>query len=221
MDRLLELLLRRFVRRGTLRFTTARGSVFTVGDGKGPPVAIRFMTKAAQRGVLLDPELKLGEAYMDGTLADRARHHRRPARDRAGSDQRRHAAELGAPAMVAAVLLPAAAAVQCPDARAAQRRASLRSRRPALLAVPRRRPAILLRLFRAPRAVARRRPARQEAPSRRQAVAEGEPARCSTSAAAGAVLRFISRNSAAPTSPASRCRKSNGSAPASARLKET
>ena len=68
MDRLLELLLRRFVRRGTLRFTTARGSVFTVGDGTGPPVAIRFMTKAAQRGVLLDPELKLGEAYMDGTL---------------------------------------------------------------------------------------------------------------------------------------------------------
>ena len=58
----------RFVRRGTLRFTTARGSVFTVGDGSGPPVAIRFMTKAAQRGVLLDPELKLGEAYMDGTL---------------------------------------------------------------------------------------------------------------------------------------------------------
>src|SRR6188768_183818 len=68
MDRLLEFLLRRFVRRGTLRFTTARGSVFTVGDGTGPPVAIHFMTKAAQRGVLLDPETKLGEAYMDGTL---------------------------------------------------------------------------------------------------------------------------------------------------------
>jgi cyclopropane-fatty-acyl-phospholipid synthase len=58
----------RFVRRGTLRFTTARGSVFTVGEGSGPRVAIRFMTKAAERGVVLDPELKLGEAYMDGTL---------------------------------------------------------------------------------------------------------------------------------------------------------
>jgi cyclopropane-fatty-acyl-phospholipid synthase len=68
MDRLLELLLRRFVRRGTLRFATVRGSMFTVGDGSGPPVAIRFMTKAAQRGVLLNPELKLGEAYMDGSL---------------------------------------------------------------------------------------------------------------------------------------------------------
>ena len=68
MDRLLELLLRRFVRRGTLRLITARGSVFTVGDGTGQPVAVRFTTSAAQRGVLLDPELKLGEAYMDGTL---------------------------------------------------------------------------------------------------------------------------------------------------------
>ena len=68
-DRLLRLLLGRFVRRGTLRFTTARGSIFTVGGGgSGPRVAIRFMTKAAEGGVVLDPELKLGEAYMDGTL---------------------------------------------------------------------------------------------------------------------------------------------------------
>jgi cyclopropane-fatty-acyl-phospholipid synthase len=42
--------------------------MFTVGDGSGPPVAIRFMTNAAQRGVLLNPELRLGEAYMDGSL---------------------------------------------------------------------------------------------------------------------------------------------------------
>ena len=68
MDRLLRLLLGGFVRRGTLRFTTARGSVFTVGDGSDPRVAIRFITKAAECGVVLDPELKLGESYMDGTL---------------------------------------------------------------------------------------------------------------------------------------------------------
>lgn len=68
MERLLEFLLRRFVRRGTLRYTTARGSVFTVGDGTGKPVAVRFLTKSAEYGVLLDPELKLGEAYMDGTF---------------------------------------------------------------------------------------------------------------------------------------------------------
>lgn len=68
MDRLLELLLRRFVRRGTLRLTTARGSTFTVGDGGGRFVAVRFTSQAAQRGVLFDPEIRLGEAYMDGTL---------------------------------------------------------------------------------------------------------------------------------------------------------
>ena len=68
MEWLLEFLLRRFVRRGTLRCTTAKGSVFTVGDGTGPPVAVRFLTKSAEYGVLLDPELRLGEAYMDGTF---------------------------------------------------------------------------------------------------------------------------------------------------------
>jgi cyclopropane-fatty-acyl-phospholipid synthase len=68
MDRLLELLLRRFVRRGTLRLTTASGSTFSVGDGTGRPVAVRFATHAAQRRVFLDPELRLGEAYMDGSL---------------------------------------------------------------------------------------------------------------------------------------------------------
>jgi cyclopropane-fatty-acyl-phospholipid synthase len=68
MDRLLGLLLKRFVRRGTLRIATANGNVFSFGDGTGRPVAIRFTTAAAQRGVILDPELRLGEAYMDGTL---------------------------------------------------------------------------------------------------------------------------------------------------------
>ena len=68
MGRLLAWLLKRFIRRGTLRVTTAQGSVFTVGDGRAPRAAIRFTTKAAQRGVLLNPELKLGEAYMDGSL---------------------------------------------------------------------------------------------------------------------------------------------------------
>jgi cyclopropane-fatty-acyl-phospholipid synthase len=68
MDRLLEWLLKRFVRRGNLRLTTASGSVLTLGDGTGRRVAARFTTNAAQLRVLLDPELRLGEAYMDGTL---------------------------------------------------------------------------------------------------------------------------------------------------------
>ncbi len=44
------------------------GSTYTFGDGSGQPLAVRFTTAKAQRAVLLDPELKLGEAYMDGTF---------------------------------------------------------------------------------------------------------------------------------------------------------
>ena len=68
MDRLLFILLSRFIRRGSFTITTAGGSARTFGDGSGPPVAVRFTTRKAQLAVLLDPELKLGEAYMDGTL---------------------------------------------------------------------------------------------------------------------------------------------------------
>lgn len=68
MNRLLLTLLRRFIRRGSFRLTTAKGVTYKFGDGSGAPVAVRFTTAKAQRAVLLDPELKLGEAYMDGTL---------------------------------------------------------------------------------------------------------------------------------------------------------
>ena len=66
MDRLLRFLLKTFVRRGTFQVTTSRGTVLTFGDGTGRPVSVRFATRAAEWGILLDPELKFGEAYMDG-----------------------------------------------------------------------------------------------------------------------------------------------------------
>ena len=68
MDRLLLIFLRQFIRRGSLTVTTARGRICTFGDGTGLPIAIRFTSAAAERAVLLDPELKLGETYMDGTF---------------------------------------------------------------------------------------------------------------------------------------------------------
>ncbi len=68
MDWLLRLLIARLIRRGNLRLTTARGTVLTFGDGGGPQVAARFTTLRAEIAVLLEPELKLGEAYMDGSL---------------------------------------------------------------------------------------------------------------------------------------------------------
>ena len=66
MDRLLRFLLKTFVRRGTFQVTTSRGTVLHFGDGTGTPVSVRFATRAAEWGILLDPELKFGEAYMDG-----------------------------------------------------------------------------------------------------------------------------------------------------------
>jgi cyclopropane-fatty-acyl-phospholipid synthase len=68
VDRLLFIFLRRFIRHGSFTVTTARGRTGTFGDGTGRPVAVRFSDTAVQRAVLFDPELKLGEAYMDGTL---------------------------------------------------------------------------------------------------------------------------------------------------------
>jgi cyclopropane-fatty-acyl-phospholipid synthase len=66
MDRLLRVFLSRFIRRGSMVFTTASGEKFACGDGTGKTVFARFLTAAAQRRVLLNPELALGEIYMDG-----------------------------------------------------------------------------------------------------------------------------------------------------------
>jgi len=68
VDRLLLTFLGRFVRHGSLTVTTAGGRTCTFGDDSRRPVTVRFASAAAQRAVLFDPELKLGEAYMDGSL---------------------------------------------------------------------------------------------------------------------------------------------------------
>jgi cyclopropane-fatty-acyl-phospholipid synthase len=68
MDRLLRYFLQQFIRRGAMSFTTASGAKFSCGDGTGEPVSARFLTTEAERRVLLNPELALGEVYMDGTF---------------------------------------------------------------------------------------------------------------------------------------------------------
>jgi cyclopropane-fatty-acyl-phospholipid synthase len=40
----------------------------TFGDGTGRPVSVRFATRRAEWGILLDPELKFGESYMNGSF---------------------------------------------------------------------------------------------------------------------------------------------------------
>lgn len=57
------------IRCGNLQVVSASGSTYRFGDGSGKPIVARFSSPAAQWGVLLDPDLKLGEAYMEGTFA--------------------------------------------------------------------------------------------------------------------------------------------------------
>lgn len=68
MDNLLERVINPIIQTGHLTLTTASGHRFSVGDGSGTPVHVRITTREAQRLILLDPDLKLGEAYTDGTL---------------------------------------------------------------------------------------------------------------------------------------------------------
>jgi len=68
MDRLLRFFLQTFVRRGSLDVTLADGKTFSCGDGTGKAIRVRFTSEAAQRHILLDPEMALGECYMDETL---------------------------------------------------------------------------------------------------------------------------------------------------------
>ncbi|MCP4317597.1 MAG: class I SAM-dependent methyltransferase [Hyphomicrobiales bacterium] len=39
-----------------------------LGDGSGAPIHMRIKSKAAQRAIVIDPSLKIGECYMDGDL---------------------------------------------------------------------------------------------------------------------------------------------------------
>jgi cyclopropane-fatty-acyl-phospholipid synthase len=68
MDRLLRLFLSTFIRRGSMTFVTASGARFTCGDGTGEPVQAHFLAPEAERRILANPELALGETYMDGTF---------------------------------------------------------------------------------------------------------------------------------------------------------
>jgi cyclopropane-fatty-acyl-phospholipid synthase len=68
MDRLLRFFLGQYIRRGALSVVTARGTQFSYGDGSGDPVVVRFLTADAERRLLLDPELSLGELFVDGSV---------------------------------------------------------------------------------------------------------------------------------------------------------
>jgi len=65
---LLRRFLSNFIRHGSITFTTASGAKFACGDGTGTAVAVRILTTATETRILLNPELALGEAFMDGSF---------------------------------------------------------------------------------------------------------------------------------------------------------
>ncbi|MBS2132150.1 class I SAM-dependent methyltransferase (plasmid) [Burkholderia thailandensis] len=64
---LLENMLGRIIRNGTLTLATPDGRRFVFGEGE-PRVSIRVENWSVVRHLALNPDLAVGEAYMDGTL---------------------------------------------------------------------------------------------------------------------------------------------------------
>ena len=68
MFKLLDILLRRIVRRGSLTLIDADGTSHRFGDGRPPGVVVRLADNRLARQLVTDPELALAEAYMHGRL---------------------------------------------------------------------------------------------------------------------------------------------------------
>jgi len=62
-------MLRRLIRQGSLEVQVADEPPFVVGDGSGPPLSVRIADRRAVLALLLNPDLALGELYMDGRLS--------------------------------------------------------------------------------------------------------------------------------------------------------
>ena len=65
---LFPLLLRSVVHKGSLKLTTADGKTRVYGDGTEPRVAIKLHRRSLAWSLGFDPDLRIGEAYTDGTL---------------------------------------------------------------------------------------------------------------------------------------------------------
>jgi cyclopropane-fatty-acyl-phospholipid synthase len=66
MNRLLRNFLTRAIRTGSMAVVDPAGTVHRFGDGSPPTVTVRFASPAVERAVILNPQMKLGEAFMDG-----------------------------------------------------------------------------------------------------------------------------------------------------------
>lgn len=68
MSILFAYFLSKLIRTGQIEIETADGRVRSYGDGTGPRVGVRLKDSKAERQLMADPELAVGELYMDGRL---------------------------------------------------------------------------------------------------------------------------------------------------------
>jgi len=68
MGKFLQGFFSKLIKTGAIEFETAGGYRFTVGDGSGPKVGLRFNDWRAPAVVILDPELNFGELYVAGRV---------------------------------------------------------------------------------------------------------------------------------------------------------
>ncbi|MEF0939492.1 cyclopropane-fatty-acyl-phospholipid synthase family protein [Rhizobium sp. BR 362] len=59
-------IVKKIVRKGSLKLTLASGETHMIGDGSGETVAVRVADQQAEDAIGRDPTLKLGEMYMEG-----------------------------------------------------------------------------------------------------------------------------------------------------------
>jgi len=65
--KLLNSMMAQFVKVGQLTIIDADGNKHVHGPGGHPEATIRITDKALYKSLFLNPELRAGEAYMDGT----------------------------------------------------------------------------------------------------------------------------------------------------------
>jgi cyclopropane-fatty-acyl-phospholipid synthase len=68
MFRPLKTAFSRVVQTGNLRITDAKGREHRFGDGSGSPVAVRIVDRLMEQELVLNPQLALGEGYMQGRV---------------------------------------------------------------------------------------------------------------------------------------------------------
>ena len=68
MNMILKRLLSKSITSGRLEVIDHEGNRHVFGDGSGPPVRIRITSASAERGLVMHPQLKLGESFTDGEL---------------------------------------------------------------------------------------------------------------------------------------------------------